>query len=79
MRIPPLSPCNPLGAAANNSSLWWTWLEGHGPFLTTGELRNSTKPDMDTESDSETAIMFNLDKLNEDRLEWVRSTAWHGR
>ena len=23
--------------------------------------------------------MFNLDKLNEDRPEWVCSTAWHGR
>lgn len=69
----------PPWAMAVNSSLRWTWVERHGPFLTIGELRNSTRPDTDTESDSKTAIMFNLDKLNEDRPEWVRSTAWHGR
>lgn len=28
------------------------------------------------ESDSETVIMFNLDKLNEDRPGWLRRDAW---
>lgn len=28
------------------------------------------------ESDSETVIMFNLDKLNEDRPGWLRGDAW---
>nr|POE58039.1 hypothetical protein CFP56_76532 [Quercus suber] len=47
-----------------------------GPFMTNGELREATKSSSATESDSETVVMFNLDKLNEDRPVWLRGAAW---
>ncbi|KAL0009101.1 hypothetical protein SO802_010603 [Lithocarpus litseifolius] len=50
------------------SNLQWTWIEGNGPYITNGQ---STRPHFeasDTNSDT-TAIMFNLDSLNEDRPE----------
>ena len=59
-----------------NYPLRETWIEGTGPFLTTGDLRVQTGVNSDTDSDSETVRMFNLDMLNEGRPEWVRSDAW---
>lgn len=36
--------------------------------MTNGELREVTESSSATESDSETVVMFNFDRLNEDRL-----------
>ena len=59
-----------------DSSLRWTWVEGNGPFMTTGTLREDTRSDSTTDSD-ETMLLFNLDRLNEDRPEWVCRDAWN--
>nr|POF20332.1 hypothetical protein CFP56_54090 [Quercus suber] len=56
-----------------------TWVDGTGPYITTGELNVQTDASSDTESDSEIVRMFNLDKLNEGRPEWARSNAWDVR
>lgn len=50
-------------------SLEWTWVGQDGPFLKTGEIRETLKASSETESESITATMFNLDSLNESRLE----------
>ena len=39
-------------------------------------MRVQTDLSSDTESDSKTAIMFNLDNLNDGCLEWVCREAW---
>ena len=44
--------------------------------MTNGELREVTKSSSATESDSETVVMFNLDRLNDDHLVWLRGAAW---
>ena len=65
-------PC----ALPMNSSLHWTWVEGNGPFMTNGTLREDTQSDSVTDSD-ETVLLFNLDRLNEDHPDWVRRDAWN--
>ncbi|XP_030959335.1 uncharacterized protein LOC115981322 [Quercus lobata] len=54
----------------------WMWVNGAGPFMTNGEFREVTESSSATESDFETMIMFNLDRLNEDRPEWLCGFAW---
>lgn len=44
--------------------------------MTNGELREVTKSSSATESDSETVVMFNLDRLNDDHFVWLRGAAW---
>ena len=53
-----------------------TWVEGTGPYITTGELGVETDVSSDTESDSDTVRMFNLDMLNEGCPEWLHSDVW---
>nr|POF06586.1 hypothetical protein CFP56_17320 [Quercus suber] len=59
-----------------NSALKWTWMEGDGPFLTNGVLRNTSISSSETESESITATMFNLDSLNIQRAEVVPQSTW---
>ena len=51
-----------------NSSLKWAWIESHGRFVTNGNNQHPHVENSETESDT-TAIMFNLDSLNEKRPE----------
>nr|POE67631.1 hypothetical protein CFP56_26854 [Quercus suber] len=60
----------------NNNSLHEIWVNGTGPFVTNGELREVTGSSSATESDSETVVLFNLDRLNDNRPEWLRGNAW---
>ena len=86
--IPPLNqnpPSNiptdlsPDQETQNNSTMQWMWVNGVGPFMTNGEFREVTESSSATESDFETVIMFNLDRLNEDRPEWLCGFAWERR
>ena len=52
------------------------WVNGIGPSLTNRELREVTGSSLATESDSETVVLFNLDRLNDNRQEWLRGIAW---
>ena len=61
---------------APNYPLRRTWVDGIGPYITTGELRVQIDVSSNIESDSETMRMFNLDKLNEGRPKWLHSDAW---
>ena len=65
-------PC----ALPMNSSLHWTWVEGNGPFMTNGTLREDTQFDSATDSD-ETVLLFNLDRLHKDCPDWVCRDAWN--
>ncbi|KAK9985960.1 hypothetical protein SO802_030911 [Lithocarpus litseifolius] len=47
-----------------------------GPVMTNGVLREATGSSSVIESDSKTIVMFNLDRLNDDRPEWLRGNAW---
>ena len=58
-----------------NSSLKWAWIEDHGPFVTNGNSQHPHFEDSETESDT-TAIMFNLDSLNEERPEIAQNGLW---
>ena len=44
--------------------------------MTNREFKEVTKSSTATKSDFETMVMFNLDRLNEDRLEWLCGSAW---
>nr|POF26510.1 hypothetical protein CFP56_40117 [Quercus suber] len=59
----------------NDSNLKWTWIEGSGPFITNGQSCHSQFEASDTKSDT-TTVMFNLDKLNEDRPEVRQDQRW---
>lgn len=59
----------------NNRIMQWLWVNGDGPFMTNGDIREVTESSSVTESDSEIVVMFNLDRLNEDRPEWLRRSA----
>ena len=48
-----------------------------GLFMTNRELREETDSTWATKSDSETVVMYNLDKLNDDCPEWLRRDAWN--
>lgn len=58
------------------ATLRWSWVDGNGPFITNGVLRENFISSSDTESDSVTATMFNLDNLNADRPEAYQGAAW---
>lgn len=45
--------------------------------MTNGELREEPNSTSATKSDSETVVMFNLGRLNDDRPEWLRWDAWN--
>ena len=45
--------------------------------MTNGVWRDNSKASFETDND-ETVVMFNLDRLNKGRLEWVRRDAWGG-
>uniref|UniRef100_A0A7N2MIT6 Uncharacterized protein n=1 Tax=Quercus lobata TaxID=97700 RepID=A0A7N2MIT6_QUELO len=51
-------------------------VNGAGPFMMNGELREVTRSSLATESDFEMVVMFNLDRLNKDRPKWLHGTAW---
>nr|POE69558.1 hypothetical protein CFP56_49333 [Quercus suber] len=72
--IPTDSP--PDQETQNNSTMQWMWVNGDGPFMTNGEFREVTESSSATKNDFETVVMFNLDRLNEDRPEWLRGFAW---
>ena len=57
------------------SNLQWAWIEGSGPFITNGHSTNPHFVDSESESDT-TAIMFNLDSLNESRPEAMQDQGW---
>lgn len=59
-----------------DSSLKWTWLANFGPFITNGEVRDSQTLSSDTESDSVTVTMFNLNKLNDVKPEIIQGSTW---
>lgn len=70
----------PLWVPPKCSTLKWTWVDGAGLFITTGEMRDNHPSSSGTESSSATVTMFNLDKLNEDRPEVLQVPAWsHGQ
>nr|POF18843.1 hypothetical protein CFP56_25495 [Quercus suber] len=53
----------------------YMWVNGARPFMTNKELKEVTEYSSATESDSETIVMFNLDRLNDDRPVWLRGAA----
>ena len=57
------------------SNLRWTWIEGNGPFITNGKSNHPQFETSDFDSDT-TTIMFNLDKLNDERLEIMQEQGW---
>ena len=44
--------------------------------MTNGEIREATGSYSATESDSETVVLFNLDRLNDNRPKWLCGNAW---
>ena len=44
--------------------------------MTNGEIREATGSYSATKSDSETVMLFNLDRLNDNSLEWLCGNAW---
>ena len=50
-----------------NGTIHWTWVNEARPFMTNGELREISEASSATVSESETVVMFNLDRLNENR------------
>ena len=52
------------------------WVNGFGPFMTNGELKEPTGSSLPIESDSDMVVLFNLDQLNDNRPEWLRGNAW---
>ena len=65
-----------------STDLRWIWVGQDGPFITNGEFREQrqTSSDSKTKSDSLTATLFNLDSINETRLEVMQGATWsHGQ
>ena len=58
------------------STLRREWIEGVGSVLIAGELQENSVSSSSLDSVSGTVAMFNLDKLNENQLEWLRRHAW---
>ena len=44
--------------------------------MTNGQLREISEASFATVSESDTVVMFNLDRLNENRPDWLRGDAW---
>lgn len=59
----------------SESNLKWTWIEGIGPYITNGLSHHPQIEDSNTKSDT-TAVMFNLDKLHEERPEAMQEQGW---
>ena len=59
-----------------STGLRWTWIGQDGPFLTTGDFRETNHDSSETESESFTTTLFNLDSLNESRPEVMQGTRW---
>ena len=59
----------------SNNSLHEMWVNGLGSVMTNGVLREAIGSSSITESDSETVVMFSLDRLNDDHPEWLRGNA----
>ena len=74
INIPPISN-KPSWQPPTESNLQWTSIEGNGPFITNGQSSNPHYVDSESDSDT-TAIMFNLDKLNETRPEVLQRQGW---
>lgn len=75
-QVPTFTQCPP-GFPPRSSKLRWTWIEGDGPFVTNGQWRDTKCFSPETESDSITALMFNLDNLNTDRPEVLPNSTWN--
>ena len=75
MSNPPVDMPNSQGGQTNGT-IRWAWVNEVGPFMINGELREISESSSATDSDSETVVMFNLDRLNEDRPGWLRGDAW---
>ncbi|KAF3955924.1 hypothetical protein CMV_018914 [Castanea mollissima] len=73
----PILTQRPPGFSPRSLNLRWTWIEGAGPFITNDEWREIECLNSDKESDSVTALMFNLDNLNKEHLEVVGSRTYH--
>ena len=72
---PPIDMPNSQGGQTNGT-IRWTWVNEAGPFMTNGELREISESSSATVSESETVVMFNLDRLNENRPDWLLGDAW---
>ena len=60
-----------------STGLKWTWIGQDGPKW---DLRDTTQDSSETESESLTETLFNLDSLNESRPEAMQGTRWmHGQ
>ena len=62
---------------SKSSALKWSWIGGEGPFLTTGTLKDNQGWESETDSDSSTATLFNLDSLNRERPEVLLANQWN--
>ena len=63
---PPIDMSNSQGGQTNGT-IRWTWVNEAGPFMTNGELREISEASSAIVSESDTVVMFNLDRLNENR------------
>ena len=52
-------------------------IEGTGPFITNGELRETECLNLDMKIASVTALMFNLDNLNKEHPEVLPNSTWN--
>ena len=59
-----------------SSGLRWTWIGQDGLLLTIGDFRETNHDSSETESESLTATLFNLDSLNVSRPEVMQGTRW---
>ena len=72
---PPIDMSNSQGGQTNGT-IRWTWVNEAGPFMINGELREISEASSATVSESDTVVMFNLDRLNENRPDWLCGDAW---
>ena len=62
LAIPQVCPhSRPPWLPPKSSALRWAWVEGDGPLITNGLLRESQLNSSETDSDSVTVTMFSLD------------------
>ena len=61
----------------SSSTLRWSWIGEEGPFITTGFLQDNQHLVSDTESESSTTILFNLDSLNRDKPKVLPASIWN--
>ena len=65
----------PPWAPPENSNMTWAWIEGNDPVITNGQSQYQDFEESEIENDT-TAVLFNLDSLNEERHEIVQSRPW---